>query len=118
MFHKTASERHLGPYWEELWAHLRRRFQQRRASREQPPEQETLRQLRKGRGVTQEEVAARVGTSQGEISKMERRSDMLVSTLEAYVEALGGTLDLTVRFRGLAIRIRLSGQMDRSIPAR
>jgi DNA-binding XRE family transcriptional regulator len=112
MFHKTGSGRPLGPYWEAHWAQIRRRLQQRRASREQPPEQETLRQLRKGRGVTQDEMAVRIGTSQGEISKLERRSDLLVSTLEAYVEALGGTLDLTVRFPGLAIRVRLAGSLE------
>ncbi|MNF12593.1 hypothetical protein D3C80_2141380 [compost metagenome] len=37
---------------------------------------------------------------QGNISKVEKRSDMLISTLRSYVEALGGTLELVVNIPG------------------
>jgi len=92
---------------EKIDRRIRRRLQQRRAGREPPAEQETLRELRQGRRVSQSEIAARLGLSQTEISRFERRSDLRVGTLDAYVRALGGSLDLTVRFPGLAIRIRL-----------
>jgi DNA-binding transcriptional regulator YiaG len=92
---------------EKVTKRIRRRLQQRRASREPLPEQETLRELRKGRRVSQSAMAERLGTTQSKVSKLERRADLRVGTLDAYVRALGGSLDLTVRFPGLAIRIRL-----------
>jgi transcriptional regulator with XRE-family HTH domain len=92
-------------------------LQQRRASREARPPQETLRQLRRDRRITQDQVAGRIGTTQTEVSKLERRSDMLVSTLDAYVEAVGGSLDLTVRFPGLAVRIKLAGRVTEAFAA-
>jgi transcriptional regulator with XRE-family HTH domain len=48
-----------------------------------------LARLRRLIGVTQVELAETLGTSQGQISRMERQQDMLVSTLTAYLEALG-----------------------------
>lgn len=62
----------------------------------------SLKALREGEGLTQVEVAARMGKSQGEISKIEARCDvgnLLLSTLRAYVRALGGELELSVRPR-------------------
>lgn len=58
----------------------------------------TLRRLRSHRGLTQQQVAARLGTTQPEISKLEARSDVRLSTLRAYVAALGGTIGLVARF--------------------
>lgn len=87
--------------------HFRRRFQQRRASNEPPLEPETLRQIRKLRRRSQSELAATLETVQSEVSKLERRSDMRVSTLTAYVQALGGSLEMNARFPGLLIRIKL-----------
>lgn len=45
--------------------------------------------LRKMAGVTQVELAQVLGISQGQVSRMERQRDMLVSTLASYLEALG-----------------------------
>jgi len=56
----------------------------------------TLAQARKRSGLTQQEVAERMGISQSDVSKLERRSDVRMSTLRAYLEALGSTLDITV----------------------
>ena len=50
--------------------------------------------LRRRLGLTQEELAARIGMSQSDLSKLERRRDVRVSTLRSYVEALGGRLRL------------------------
>ena len=87
--------------------HFRRRFQQRRASKEPPVEPETLRQIRKLRRRSQSDVAATLGTVQSEVSKLESRLDLRVSTLTAYVQALGGSLEMNARFPGLLIRIKL-----------
>lgn len=48
-----------------------------------------LASIRRTAGVTQVELAKALGTSQGQISRMERQQDMLVSTLASYLAALG-----------------------------
>lgn len=55
-----------------------------------------LPRLRRRAGLTQEAVASRLGISQSDTSKLERRGDVRLSTLRAYVEATGGRLLLTV----------------------
>ncbi len=65
-----------------------------------------LRAVRELIGKTQVEVALAAGTSQGEISTAERRSDHLVSTLKRYVEALGGELEVIARFGDKSVRLR------------
>jgi transcriptional regulator with XRE-family HTH domain len=54
--------------------------------------------LRQRRGRTQTEVAQELGISQSDVSKLERRADLRVSTLQRYVAALGGELRLTATF--------------------
>jgi predicted transcriptional regulator len=54
----------------------------------------TLKNLRQAVGRTQKELAARLGVGQDIISRIERRSDMLLSTLRRYVEAMGSKLEL------------------------
>lgn len=61
-------------------------------------EVETLKQMRKARAMTQKKLAKKLGVGQVAVSKLESRSDLLLSTLRTYVEAMGGTLDLIVRF--------------------
>lgn len=58
----------------------------------------TLRDLRKARHLTQAQLAATLGQNQVSIAKLEKRSDLLLSTLRRYVEAMGGRLDLTIQF--------------------
>jgi hypothetical protein len=57
----------------------------------------SLRELRLLTGRTQVDVADEMGVAQGEISRLERRDDAKLSTLRAYVEALGGKLELTAK---------------------
>lgn len=64
-----------------------------------------LRALREALGLTQAELAERLGRAQGELSRMERRGDHLVSTLRAYVEALGGELELVARIGDKEVRL-------------
>jgi len=61
-------------------------------------EYETLQQIRKTRALTQKKLAKKLGIAQVAVSRLERRSDVLLSTLRSYVEAMGGTLDLVVTF--------------------
>lgn len=58
----------------------------------------TLKDLRQAVERTQEDLAANLGVGQDTISRIERRSDMLLSTLRRYIEAVGGQLDLVARF--------------------
>lgn len=58
----------------------------------------TLKDLRQAVKRTQVELASSLGVGQDTISRLEQRSDMLISTLKRYVEAMGGELDLVARF--------------------
>ena len=58
----------------------------------------TPRELRKARHLTQVSVARELGVSQDAASRMEQRSDLLLSTLRRTVEATGGSLSLIARF--------------------
>ena len=59
---------------------------------------ELLKALRQGRKVTQAELAEILGVRQASISKLENQNDMRLGTLRRYVEALGGELEIRVRF--------------------
>ncbi len=61
---------------------------------------EFLRQLRHMAELSEEEVATRMGIRQDNISGMEQRKDIHLSTLFHYVNSLGGELTLTVNFPG------------------
>ena len=54
--------------------------------------------LRKHRGLTQEELAERLGAHQSGISRLERRTNVHVDTLRDVIEAMGGELKITARF--------------------
>ena len=58
----------------------------------------TLKDLRHASEKTQEELAALLGVGQDTISRLEKRSDMLLSTLRHYVECMGGKLELVAKF--------------------
>ena len=61
-------------------------------------EEMTLRDLRKARRLTQISLARELGIGQDGVSRLERRSDLLLSTLRKTVEAMGGGLSLAARF--------------------
>jgi len=58
----------------------------------------SLRELRLRRGLTQLELGSRLGMTQPEVSKLEHRRDVRLSTARSYVRALGGRLVLAARF--------------------
>lgn len=57
-----------------------------------------LDELREARAMTQVHLAKILGVNQAAVSKMERRADMYVSTLQDFVKAMGGELKITARF--------------------
>jgi transcriptional regulator with XRE-family HTH domain len=61
-------------------------------------EYRTLQRLRRARELTQTQLGELLGKDQVSISQLEKRTDMLLSTLRSYVEAMGGTLNLVVQF--------------------
>ncbi len=65
-----------------------------------------LKELREAAGKTQEELAAALKKAQSEISRMENRSDYRLSTLERYVAALGGELEIVASFGNRRVRLR------------
>lgn len=58
----------------------------------------TLRDLRKALELTQVEVCTKLHMNQEAVSRLERRSDILLSTLVSYIKAMGGELSLTAKF--------------------
>ena len=82
--------------------------QQRERSRkiaEQLRAEMALTDLRRARRLTQEDIAEILGNRQAAVSKIERRTDMHVSTLRRYVEALGGELEIIAHFPEGDVRI-------------
>ena len=61
-------------------------------------EEMTLRELRHARKLTQVRMAKTLGVTQDSISRLEKRSDLLLSTLRKTVEAMGGELSLVAEF--------------------
>ncbi|MFG1690545.1 helix-turn-helix domain-containing protein [Gemmatimonadota bacterium] len=65
-----------------------------------------LPELRAALDITQIELAARLEIAQSNVSRLEHRNDMLVSTLREVIRALGGELELVARFPDGAVRIQ------------
>ena len=61
-------------------------------------EEMTLRELRNARKLTQVRIAKKLGITQDSVSRLEKRSDLLLSTLRKTVEAMGGSLSLVAEF--------------------
>ncbi|MFN7282758.1 MAG: XRE family transcriptional regulator [Dolichospermum sp.] len=58
----------------------------------------TLEDMRKARKLTQESMAELLGIRQDSVSRLEKRADLLLSTLRSYVKAMGGDLKLVAEF--------------------
>jgi DNA-binding XRE family transcriptional regulator len=67
----------------------------------------TLRAMREAAGKTQADVASELGSDQAEMSKLERRSDMMLSTLRKYAEAIGAECEVVFVFPKTGHRIVL-----------
>ena len=75
-------------------------------------EEASLRQLREARARSQVEMAEKLHIKQAAVSKLERRTDMYLSTLRSYIEAMGGKLEIIARFPNKAVRIKQFEMLD------
>lgn len=81
-------------------------------ARELKDEVESLSELRRLAGKAQSEIASALNIKQPSVSKIEKQSDMYLSTLRSYVEAVGGELELIVRLPSHApLRIERLGDV-------
>lgn len=97
----------MGKTYEALLSELspeRRERVQARAE-ELIAEVKSLRDLRQTRRMTQARMAAKLGVKQHSVSRLEQRTDMLLSTLRDYIREMGGELVLIARFPERDVRI-------------
>ncbi len=73
-----------------------------------------LDEVREARAMTQEHLAKLLGIKQAAVSKMERRADMYVSTLQAMIKAMGGTLQILAVFPEGKVEIDQFRNLSRS----
>jgi transcriptional regulator with XRE-family HTH domain len=73
-----------------------------------------LQELRQARQFSQEQLADALRVRQASISKMERRTDMYISTLRSYIEAMGGELDIVARFPDGTVRIKQFSDIEKN----
>jgi transcriptional regulator with XRE-family HTH domain len=103
----------MGKTLEELLAELspaqRKRVEAR--AKELEVEEKTLRDLRQAQRLTQQHMARKLGVKQHSISRMEQRTDMLLSTLRDYIEKMGGELEITAHLPGHE-PVRIGGFSD------
>ena len=96
----------------------RRRAVEKRAD-ELIAEELSLRDLRKALQLTQTDVAATLGKGQDEVSRIEQREDLLLSTLQGYVRSLGGELELVCTFKNRnPVRIKSNAFAEARKPAK
>lgn len=82
-----------------------------------PPRAVSLKELRRECGLSQAELAEVLNRQQGEISKIERRKGLLVSTLVDYVRAVHGELQIIVRLQDGSIRrVQLQDTLETAPP--
>jgi predicted transcriptional regulator len=68
--------------------------------------------LRRAVGLTQVELADALGTSQGQISRMERQGDMLLSSLTSYLSALGVIAEIVIEVGGQTVTHHLTAKSE------
>jgi transcriptional regulator with XRE-family HTH domain len=73
-----------------------------------------LDELREARHLTQEQLARVLGVEQAAVSRMERRTDMYVSTLQTTIKAMGGDLEIRAVFPDGTVRIDQFRHIERS----
>jgi transcriptional regulator with XRE-family HTH domain len=73
-----------------------------------------LAELRQARDRSQKELARELKVGQPAVAKLEKRADMYVSNLRRYVEALGGSFEITARFAEGTVNITNFGDLENS----
>ena len=72
-----------------------------------------LNELRQARGLSQKMLAEVLNIQQPAVAKLEKRTDMYLSTLRSHIEAMGGELEVVARFPDGAVRIANFGDLER-----
>lgn len=67
-------------------------------------------EMRKARSLTQNAIAEQLHIDQGAVSRLEKRTDMYLSTLRSYIEATGGRLEVRAVYADETIDLELSSQ--------
>jgi DNA-binding XRE family transcriptional regulator len=99
--------------WSELEAKMGpERVAAARARARKIIEEMPLQQLRNAREMTQARLAEVLEMDQGNISKLEKRTDMYLSTLRSYVEAMGGSLEIRAVFPDGVVKIDLLNKLS------
>jgi DNA-binding transcriptional regulator YiaG len=80
-------------------------------------EEMALAAVRRALRLSQDEIAQMLQVGQGAVAKIEKRTDMYVSTLRRFIEAMGGELEIVARFADHSVRIRNLADLDKSGPA-
>ena len=99
--------------WSELEAKMGpERVAAARARAKKVIEEMPLYQLRNAREMTQARLAEVLEMDQGNISKLEKRTDMYLSTLRSYIEAMGGALEIRAVFPDGVVKIDLLNKLS------
>lgn len=76
-----------------------------------------LQELRQARGLSQKMLAELLHVQQPSIAKLEKRTDMYISTLRAHIEAMGEELDVIARFPDGSVKIKNFSEIGRALAA-
>lgn len=105
---------------------MAKKFSELRARMSEPAQQQArqlaqsmlaempLNELRQARGLSQKMLAEVLHVQQPSIAKLEKRTDMYLSTLRSHIEAMGGELELIARFPDGAVKISNFTELDRA----
>ena len=74
-----------------------------------------LDELRAARDLTQEHLSRILGVRQAAVSKLERRTDMYISTLADFIKAMGGTLEIHAIFPDGNVRITQFRKLEKTV---
>src|SRR5215470_12269153 len=76
-----------------------------------------LAEVRRAMKLSQEEIGQTLQINQGSVAKIEKRTDMYVSTLRRFIEAMGGELEIVARFADHSVKIKNFSDLKEKDPA-
>jgi len=76
-----------------------------------------LQELRQARKMSQEQLAKNLDTKQSNVSRIEKRTDMYISTLRSVIKAMGGDLEIVARFPDGDVRINQFEELEEAVKA-
>jgi DNA-binding transcriptional regulator YiaG len=110
-----VKEKTMAKKFSELRAALSPKARERAASKSQTMLAEMpLHELRQARGLSQVVLAEILRVQQPSIAKLERRTDMYLSTLRSHIEAMGGELEVIARFPDGSVKISNFADLERA----